>query len=109
MQNVKGAQSKMQDTVFKGAKMEGADFSGAQLEGTNLEDAGLQTANLNRAVLRGANLTRTDLRGANLRYVVGLTREQIKLAIINKKTLLPHHIKVKWTSETSFDFDEDPR
>ena len=97
----------MQDTVFKGAKLEGADLSGARLERANFEDAGLQTANLNHANLIGANLKRADLRGANLHHVVGLTRKQIELALIDKKTLLPNYLKIKWTSETAFEFLND--
>ena len=94
----------MQKSVFKNSRLEGADLSGAQLESTNFEDAGLQTANLSRAVLKGANLNRADLRGANLRYVVGLTREQLEPALIDKKTLLPSYLKIKWASETEFEF-----
>ena len=97
----------MQDTVLKGAKLEGADLSGARLERANFEDAGLQTANLNHANLIGANLKRADLRGANLHHVVGLTREQIELALMDKKTLLPSYLKIKWTSETVFEFLDD--
>lgn len=93
----------MQGSILRRTKLEGADLSGARLDGVNFEDAGLQTANLSRANLKGANLNRTDLRGANLRYVVGLTREQIELALIDKKTLLPNYLKVKWESETKFE------
>ena len=83
--------------------MAGADLTGARLERANLEDACLQTANLNRAFLNDTNLNRTDLRGANLRYVAGLTREQVKLARIDKNTLMPDYLKVKWTSQSAFD------
>jgi len=67
----------------------------------------LQTANLNRSVLKGANLNRADLRGANLRYVVGLTCDQIETAQIDRKTLLPSYIKINWTSETAFELIDD--
>jgi uncharacterized protein YjbI with pentapeptide repeats len=96
----------MQGSILKGTKLEGADLSGARLDNVDFEDAGLQTANLSRANLKGANFNRADLRGANLRYVVGLTREQIELAMIDKKTLLPSYLKVKWASETAFEILE---
>jgi uncharacterized protein YjbI with pentapeptide repeats len=83
--------------------MAGADLTGTRLEGANLEDASLHTANLSRAFLKDTNLTRTDLRGANLRYVVGLTWEQIEHACIDKSTLLPDYLKVKWTSQNTFE------
>jgi len=89
--------------VLKRTKLEGADLSGARLDGVNFEGAGLQTANLSSANLKGANFNRADLRGANLRYVVGLTREQIELAQIDKRTLLPSYLKIKWASETQFE------
>ena len=102
LQNIKGAQAKMQECILIGAKMAGADLTGTRLEGANLEDASLHTATLT-GPFKDTNLIRTDLRGANLRYVVGLTWEQIEDACIDKSTLLPDYLKVKWTSQNTFE------
>lgn len=103
LQNIKGAQSQMQESKFRGAKLEGADLSGARMEETDFEGASLQVANLSRAVLKNSNLKGADLKGANLRYTTGLTKDQIESALIDKTTLLPSHLKVKWKSEKEFE------
>ena len=102
LQNIKGAQSQMQESKFCGAKLEGADLSGARMEETDFEGAGLQAANLSRSVLKNSNLEGADLKGANLRYAIGLTTEQIDSALIDKHTLLPNYLKIEWKSETEF-------
>ena len=83
--------------------MEGAELTGARLDGADMEGAGLQVANLSRAVLKNTNFKGADLKGANLRYVTGLTKEQIESTLIDRKTLLPHHLKIKWITETEFE------
>lgn len=93
----------MQGAVLRKTKLEGADLSGARLDGVDFNAASLQTANLSRANFKEAILNEADLRGANLRYAVGLTREQVELARIDKNTLMPSHLKVKWNSETKFE------
>ena len=66
-----------------------------------MEGAGLQVANLSRAVLKNTNFKGADLKGANLRYVTGLTKEQMESTLIDRKTLLPHYLKIKWITETN--------
>ena len=103
LQNVKAAQAQMQESIFCGAKLEGADLSGARMEGADFEGAGLQVANLSRCVLKNSNLKGADLKGANLRYTIGLTKDQIESALIDKNTLLPSYLKVEWKSENEFE------
>ena len=49
------------------------------------------------------NLKGADLKGANLRYTTGLTKDQIESALIDKNTLLPSYLKIKWKSEKEFE------
>jgi uncharacterized protein YjbI with pentapeptide repeats len=81
---------------------EAIDLSGTfirrtNLTGVNLENADLSGADCSHAIFHGANLTDanlngTILKGADLTNVVGLTREQLSLAVIDKTTILPSYL-----------------
>lgn len=81
--------------ILLGANLnDGADLSGTTLVGTNLQHANLTGADLTGADLHGANLLGADLRGADLRGAdlrgaLGLTREQLSKAHLNRQTRLP--------------------
>jgi Pentapeptide repeats (8 copies) len=89
-----------------GAHLEGADLTGAHLEHADLTGAHLEGARLWRAHLEDADLTGAHLEGANFYGVqiehaflgrpilrkleaVGLTREQLKKASGDNRTILP--------------------
>ena len=74
---------------FHKANLQGANLSAANLTGTDLTTASLEGANLSEAILTGANLTAAKLAGADLSTAVGVTREQIKAAVIDERTRLP--------------------
>lgn len=75
--------------ILKRADLRGANLIHANLEGANLQGADLREANLHYAKLRGANLSEAKLEGAVLADVTGLTKSQIKAAIIDDTTQLP--------------------
>ncbi|RLJ00708.1 MAG: hypothetical protein DRP11_05515 [Candidatus Aenigmatarchaeota archaeon] len=53
----------------------------------------MEGANLQRADLEGADLRGAHLEGADLTGATGLTKEQIKSAMIDEKTCLPGYLK----------------
>jgi uncharacterized protein YjbI with pentapeptide repeats len=79
------------------------DLSGAfirrtNLDGANLTNADLSEADCTNASFRGVNFTgallnRTVLKGADLTDAIGLTREQLSKAIVDKTTILPDHLR----------------
>lgn len=80
--------------ILTNAVLSGAVLSGAVLTYANLRGANLRHANLRGADLRGADLTFTnldgaDLHGANLQQTVGLTQEQLSVAIVDNTTNVP--------------------
>lgn len=86
--DISGANLNM--ATLRGANLnDGADLSGTTLEGANLQDANLAGADLTGANLHGANLTGADLRRADLRGALGLTREQLSGARLDRQTRLP--------------------
>jgi uncharacterized protein YjbI with pentapeptide repeats len=98
---------------LRGANLTRANFSGADLSGANFEpvritpakpkfvtpylDVKLYQVNLTGAVLRGASL-----KTVNLYYVRGLACEQLKLAMIDKKTIFPKNILWTWFLDGTF-------
>lgn len=81
---------------FLAADLTDADFYGCDLTGSEFErryaedgDPPLQPAVVTNARFTKAKLTGTNLRGVDLRTVRGLTRDQLKEAIIDDNTLLP--------------------
>jgi uncharacterized protein YjbI with pentapeptide repeats len=81
---------------------EAIDLSGTfirrtNLSGVNLQHADLSGADCTNANFRGANLTYAKLKGAilkgaDLTGVIGLTREQIADAVVDKNTVLPSYL-----------------
>lgn len=66
------------------AHLRGADLSGADLTGADLTGADLRAVNLTGTALKGAILDGADLSGA-----IGLTREQLASARLDRRTRLP--------------------
>src|SRR5262249_18369587 len=67
----------------------GTDLREANLRRANLIGANLAKANLGKTDLIDADLTGADLTGADLNNAIGITRQQIFKAKIDKKTKLP--------------------
>ena len=90
--------TKLEEADLQGAKLEEADLRGANLQGAWLGQADLAGASLAWADLRGAYLPKTKLRGAeldgaklqgvNLAEVLGLSWEQLDLAVFSLETRL---------------------
>ena len=79
--------------VLSGACLDGIQLDGAALSGGRLSDASLVGASLRGSVLHGADVggadfREADLRGSDLRGTIGLTREQIALALTDRTTLV---------------------
>ena len=97
----------LQGILFDGSILDGASFKWANLDNTRMRSTSLQRANFTNASLKnsklaGANLTdavfkNAHLEGADLSETIGLTRSQIKEAILDEKTKIPLHLQ----SETS--------
>lgn len=100
--------AKLNQASLKGASLEGAhltdaDFCKADLENANLREAHLENTKLWEANLKGANFesadlqyaifSKTHLEGADLSKAIGLTRDQLKNAFIDKTTKLPDYLK----------------
>jgi len=93
----------LQGTDLRGAllletHLEKANLAEAHLEGAHLWNAHLEGASLDGACLDGAflleaHLEKAVLMGTDLKNVTGLTREQLKGAIIEPSTELPDHVK----------------
>ena len=94
------AKANLQGADLREANLGEADLRGASLRGAWLERANLAGANLARADLRGAYLSEANLReaelkgakvtGVDLTGVVGLTRAQLDVALVNLETRLGH-------------------
>jgi uncharacterized protein YjbI with pentapeptide repeats len=86
--------ARLQRAYLDSARLEGADLAEARLQGAILSDAHLQDADLS-----GANLRRAILRGAQLcdpdggRPAKGLSRTQLKRAVLDRMTLLPPELR----------------
>ena len=98
--NLRGAS--LSNANLLGAHLSGADLNYAHLDGAYLTGADLRNADLGGALLGGANLggahlsnadlSNADLSNADLTDALGLTQEQLKSAIGNKGTQLPHSL-----------------
>ena len=77
-------EAKISDAQLRDAKASKADFTRADLRRADLSGADLSGANLS-----GANLADANLAGADLRQGVGLSQEQMDLAIVDEMTRLP--------------------
>ena len=69
------------------------DLSRANLVGANLSYADCTNVNFRGANLKDALLEGTILRGADLTGARNLTREQIALAVVDERTLLPDGLR----------------
>jgi uncharacterized protein YjbI with pentapeptide repeats len=84
---------------FDSAHLEGAKFGKPQNwvmpvpEGANLKRVYFGRAHLSDTSFENADLAGADLRNADLRQAVGLSREQLKNAVIDDATLLPLDIR----------------
>jgi uncharacterized protein YjbI with pentapeptide repeats len=76
---------------FKGADLTEANLSGANVRGSDLGET---------------RLTRTNLAGADLSLATNLSSDNLKTALIDRKTKLPDNLAVTWTSETEFECTE---
>lgn len=98
----------LENAVCAGARMEGAqlhaakltaaqlydvNLSGANLFQADLTGASLLNANLTGAILKDATLIRTNLQNADLSNAIGLTVEQVRLAVNYESAKLPFNIK----------------
>jgi Pentapeptide repeats (8 copies) len=83
--------TKLKGTNFIAAHLEYTVFVDAHLEGAALINAHLKGAILDRTYLTGAILDGAHLEGADLRGALGLTREQLLEATLDRKTQLPAH------------------
>jgi uncharacterized protein YjbI with pentapeptide repeats len=103
----------LRGAVLKAANLRGTNFEKADLEGANFEKARLNEANfekarLNEATFKGANLHETTfsdakLHGADLRGAKHLTQAQLEVALGDKNTQLPTHLKLPthWSVKTN--------
>ncbi len=98
----------LREADLRYADLTGAKLTEAKLEGANLRDAIMTEVQIREAKLAGANFTRANLQkadftgsdlsgadfsGANLIGVIGLTQEQIDVAIVDKETKLPSGLR----------------
>lgn len=91
-------QAELIETCLDEANLNGAHFENAllyraHLNGALLDGAHLNNAQLGTADLHSTQLSGTHLEGASLRFVNGLTQEQIEGAYGDKKTTLPKGIE----------------
>ena len=82
-------QAKLTEAQLGKAKLTEANLRDAQLRDAHAAFADFSRADLRRADLSGAYLASADLSGADLREVVGLTQEQLDVAIHDAETRLP--------------------
>ena len=122
--NLQGAdlgEANLGEADLRGANLQGADLGeanlgeadlrGANLRGAWLEQVNLARANLTRADLRGAYLSEANLReaelkganlnGVNLSGVLGLTRAQLDVALLNLETRLGRELELLEPTDAS--------
>ena len=115
------ARAKLEKTDLSGCNLSGCDFRDANLKGADFSDsilnrvyfkgADLTEANLSGANIRGSDmgetrLIQTNLAGADLTLATNLTSENLKTALIDRKTKLPENLEIQWISETEFECTE---
>lgn len=82
-------QAHLEGAYLDGAHFEGAYLNGAHLEGAILDEAHLEGAELIAAHLKGAQVKGAHLEGANLQGAIGMTRTQLRSAVLDEDTVLP--------------------
>ena len=80
------------DLDLSGTFIRRVDLSGANLEGADFTKADCTNALFVGANFKDTILDGTILRGADLTGAVNLTREQLDMAVIDKKTKLPDYL-----------------
>jgi uncharacterized protein YjbI with pentapeptide repeats len=88
------SEAHLEEAILWRVHLEGAHLWAAHLEGAVLWETYLEEANLSEAHLEGANfigayLQRTRLMKTNLTKVKNLTQDQVDMACIDEKTILP--------------------
>jgi uncharacterized protein YjbI with pentapeptide repeats len=78
----------------RGAYLRRTDLSRAKLERANLSGADFSNAVLRDADFKNAILEGTILRGADLTGAKNLTRDQLRKAILDPKTILPEEFSI---------------
>jgi uncharacterized protein YjbI with pentapeptide repeats len=71
-----------------------------------LTEANLSGANVRGSDLAETRLTQTNLAGADLSLVTNLSSDNLKTALIDRKTKLPDNLEIQWISETEFECTE---
>jgi uncharacterized protein YjbI with pentapeptide repeats len=95
--NLQGAdlgEANLGEADLRGANLRGAWLGQTNLAGANLTRADLRGAYLSEANLREAELKGANLNGVNLSGVVGLTRAQLDVALLNLETRLGHELEL---------------
>ncbi|MBN2090817.1 pentapeptide repeat-containing protein [candidate division KSB1 bacterium] len=97
----------LQSSIFENSNMHLVKFNNADLSAINFKGADLRQANFRGTKLykygvaeggwicpdfSGANLTQADFSGVDLTSCIGLTKEQIEKARIDKNTKLPDYL-----------------
>ena len=105
------AKANLQGTDLREANLGEADLRGADLRGAWLGQANLAGANLTRADFRGAYLAEANLReaelkgakvtGVDLTGVLGLTRAQLDVALLNLETRLKRELELPGSTDAS--------
>lgn len=105
------AKANLQGADLREANLGEADLRGADLRGAWLGQANLAGANLARADFRGAYLAEANLReaelkgakvnGVDLTGVLGLTRAQLDVALLNLETRLKRELELPGSTDAS--------
>lgn len=88
----------LHNTNLENADLSSATLVGVTLFAVNLTRANLMYANAEGVIVIGTSLEEADLhkanlKGADLRNAIGLTREQVDMAVIDNKTRLPDYLQ----------------
>jgi uncharacterized protein YjbI with pentapeptide repeats len=94
MHGVNLAKANLSGANLSGSNLIAANLSLANLRGATLFNSNLSKANFSNTILNGANLNGAILNGANLKYSIGVTCVQIKLAVTDENTIFPGYISL---------------
>ena len=91
---------------MRNSNLQESRFFKSDLRDTLLYEANLEAAYLSSALMQGTDLQFANLNQAVLRYSMNLTPDQVQSAKIDRKTKVPHYLKIHWDSETEFRCEE---